>query len=137
MKTLGGRQPRRISPHTATACHLHQRHETREAREPPISGPNTDPIAAMDVPRPTCPVGGKSAISHIESLSSRLYLHALFDGFIPPVMMVKAPLYIPELPDPDIARAIISILEETDTAERREPSSKRNKKTRNVYYLWC
>lgn len=48
-------------------------------------------------------------------------------------MMVKAPFSKPEAPMPATARAIINIFEDVATAQRREPSSKMEKKTRNVH----
>jgi hypothetical protein len=46
---------------------------------------------------------------------------------------VKAPFWIPEAPIPAIARPTMSIMEELATPQIREPSSKREKKARNVH----
>lgn len=50
-----------------------------------------------------------------------------------PAMMVKAPLKIPELPMPATALPTISMVEETATPHRREPSSKIAKKVKKVH----
>ena len=48
-------------------------------------------------------------------------------------MIVKVPFSKPEAPMPATARAIINIFEEVATAQRREPSSKMEKKARKVH----
>jgi len=50
-------------------------------------------------------------------------------------MIVNPPFSIPEAPKPEIARAMISISEETAAPHNAEPSSKVAKKHKSVHCL--
>lgn len=48
-------------------------------------------------------------------------------------MMVKAPFRMPEVPTPATALPTISMVEETASPQRRDPSSKMAKKVKKVH----
>ena len=63
----------------------------------------------------------------------RFDLRARFSKGTEAEIIVNAPFHMPEPPMPAIARAIISIVDDTDTPQRREPSSKIARNTKKVH----